>query len=189
MTDEPQIWVMPSKMLYNVKMDEIKIGMAFLAVYIKTQKEEYLDKMIAVFCRPVDPYFDPLDVEGNADRREAFSSILSEKRAFLLQDMPLHLKTYVLHFIVGCLEKIKKVKDYQVLFDSFGKENNGNIDIWIWRDFARAIAKVGNLGKTIKEIDQQYFHDVLHEAAKCEKEYQEEKERLEMERAQMMASR
>jgi len=184
--EDEQLWVMPSKLLYNTKMGEIKIGLAYLAAYVKTEKEAHLNKMIAVFCRPPDPYFDPMNIDENADRREPFSPILSDQRASLLSDLPVELKSYCLQFIVSSLEKIKKKKQYESLFKPTHSTDN-KIDIWIWRDFTRAMAKVGNLGKTIKEIDEEYFHDVLHEAAKCEIEYEEEKERLEMQKALMNA--
>jgi hypothetical protein len=151
----------PLERFRNLTFAEFIYCDTLFSFYVKHNKGQYLDKLIACLYRRQRKDYHPTSAGFKGDIREEFNEHLIEHRAKLVEQLPYFEKYAILTWYRGCRQELEKVYDKVFTQENQQKASDGD-----WGDVLLSLSgeKFGPLEQTAGQRVHTVFKEMQRKA-------------------------
>jgi hypothetical protein len=147
----------PADQFRNVTIGEFAFADSYFINYLKTEKQEYLDKMLACYYRPENPHPDPR--RTIRDLREPFNPVYTDENRLIFAGLDARLKAAIVFNYKNM--RIWIQDQYTWVFPKATEEKKADKDSGGWREFVRSVVNGDYVHQ--EQILQTLMHTVLYD--------------------------
>lgn len=144
------VYAGPPKGILNINASEFVFSYTFFKKYAQTQNAVFLDNLLAVLYRPVNPFYflKAFTFGYGGDKRISLNNYLFEKRVKRFSKLPHDLKLGVFMQFSSAWEQFEKREEYKYLFGKTNEKDNKQKkeDPLLWEKIMMKMAESGVFG-------------------------------------------
>ncbi len=151
----------PDKIL-NLNVNEITLGYQLFRNYTQTQETEWIDKLLALIYRPINPFY-WLGIFGenyNGDKRLPLNDFFFTLRTKRFKKLSIDIKTAIFLQFAGAWEEFQNREDNKLLFPKAEAAAGTDAeDPFMWQKVVMSVAEkqvFGNVSQ-VGKMDKDYF--------------------------------